>query len=460
MLKEEKMKKLKAVIAVIVSIIIAFASISYGSATDDKGPGAYITTYAKTSKDGRYLYSASPESDGIYFVASTQKNITVLKIPDEIDGKKVTGVWSLYTASPAVSRVEYGKNVKVIKGFGYQNDAGLHTRYRPEMTYEHNSQTCIPLMSAIFNEGLEIIEHNVAAAGYKEGDSFKLMVFPSTLKNLKSRALDGISVDNIIFQSDAELSYNIAYSSYATSYSFPKRSIYFTGNCLNANPFAFNYAPWINDGFNERECPYTFPPDNVTIYKKTDALGFEKFETTDYEEYTTQDFQIEPPEFEVKTYDNEWWNNIKEVKAITLSAAGITEDSSLKAGLSAEEKDYVSNTYTVTTDGSDNITFNATTSPSDAYDSRVYYVSLNENVAKVDKETGKVNIVGDGTATIRCVSASGVFSDCVVKVNLPLITKIINAIQNFFFSISNSLKAFINSVSYTLFKKTINYSEP
>ena len=224
-------------------------------------------------------------------------------------------------------------------------------------------------------------------------------------------------------------------------------SIYFTGDSLNSSPFAFNYL-YINFG-NFEVGPLSHPSAKTTIYKKAGAQGFEKFETNDYpEEYDNCKLET----MTVKTYEDEWWKDIKEVESVTITADNIIEDASLKNTLSSDEKKYVSNTYSLNTNGFGNITLKANASPSDAFDSRVFYVSLNDEVATVDRETGKVKIVGDGSATIRCVSASGVFSDCVINANRSVFAKVISAVQNFFASVSTAIINFFNSISSKLFK--------
>ena len=72
----------------------------------------------------------------------------------------------------------------------------------------------------------------------------------------------------------------------------------------------------------------------------------------------------------------------------------------------------------------------ASFAPSDAFDDRMFFVSLNEDVATVDMNSGEVKAIKDGEATVCCVAASGVYSDCHITVgssgSLPVIEKIKN----------------------------------
>ncbi|MBR4765259.1 MAG: hypothetical protein IK085_00685, partial [Clostridia bacterium] len=112
-----------------------------------------------TSKDGKYIYKQSENNDEAVFWGSTQKNITVLEIPDEIDGKKVTGVERIFTMSKAVTKLVLGKNIKTI-GYG-----GLKLSYvTPSFENVYNwikydeYKEVAPLINIRFNEGLETIE--------------------------------------------------------------------------------------------------------------------------------------------------------------------------------------------------------------------------------------------------------------------------------------------------------------
>lgn len=443
--------------------------------------------YSTLSKDGNYLYVESERAGRnenneqikgeAYFCACLIDNITVLKIPDEIDGRKVTAVLGLYVVSPVVTRIEYGKNVKRIQGhtgWGHSNnnpfEHGMLLSYRPDMLggNAYDGKTKAPVTSIILNEGLEYIGKN--SCTYYTSDtekhnsraeySVKSLVLPSTLKTVETGSVHSRGIESIIIQSDAaldEMALPAASPFSSQRNSFKPHSIYYTGDCLNSNPFAFNYSPQ-STGLEysaESNGPGTYPPENYTIYKKADAKGFEKFETNEYEEYTTGydvEYWKNPPVFEVKTYEDEWWSSIKEVEAITISAENIAADESIKANLCAEEKEYVSNTYTLATTGS-SVKISATASPADAYDSRVFYISLNEDVAKADRETGEIEIVGDGTATIRCVAPSGVFSDCVINSERTLSVKIISAIQSFFASLSATISNFFSSIFGKLIRK-------
>lgn len=153
---------------------------------------------------------------------------------------------------------------------------------------------------------------------------------------------------------------------------------------------------------NEINSPTNYPSSNVTIYKNPSAKGFEKFTGSEYQRTLLDTFDswrewkdsIELPDgYTVKEYTDEWWKDIKEIETVTLSAQSLD----MKSG----EKQTLKMNF----------------APQDAYDNRVFFVSLNTDIADVDMETGAIIAKTTGTVTVRAVAASGVYADCVVKVN-------------------------------------------
>ena len=77
----------------------------------------------------------------------------------------------------------------------------------------------------------------------------------------------------------------------------------------------------------------------ITIYKKPDAAGFERFYGAEYKEALTKaqneineewgyetDFTNDTPEgYTVREYTGEWWKNIKEIQSVELTGKGLAE---------------------------------------------------------------------------------------------------------------------------------------
>ncbi|MBR6005232.1 MAG: hypothetical protein IK063_03280, partial [Clostridia bacterium] len=84
-------KRIKAILSVLlVFSLLTSLFLIHGSSYEFYE--YYKSQSLITSKDGKYIYKQRENNDEAVFWGSTQKNITVLEIPDEIDGKKVTGV--------------------------------------------------------------------------------------------------------------------------------------------------------------------------------------------------------------------------------------------------------------------------------------------------------------------------------------------------------------------------------
>ncbi len=459
-------KYFKSTLSLILAFIITLSVGSFGlqinaSAYYKDNFGDFgLFANCSISADGNYIYKKGEKDGEAEFVGSLEENITVLTIPDEIDGLKVTEVNHITTSSKAVTKIIYSKNIKssALNPIGYydkKNDIVYNYKL-----YDENTSVA-PVINICLNEGLETLKTS-------HGDMNeapvrpKILVLPTTLKEIENTGIEQNNIEAIVIQSDVNAkteAFNhgcyLHGEMYATIHStnvtleYEPLSVYYTGDCLNASPLAFccySYPDSTPD-----EGPWLTVPDNFTIYKKSDAKGFEKFKSPEFDNYYAEEqYGVHRSGFTVKTYENEWWKDIKEVETITISAKNIVADDSLKSNLSADEKEYVSNTYTLSTTGN-SVKISAKVTPTDAYDARVFYVSLNEDVAKVDRETGKVKIVGDGQAIIRCVSASGVFSDCVINSNRSTLAKIASAIQNFF----NSLATKINTFFTSIFKKKV-----
>ena len=379
-------------------------------------PAAYETEKVFTSESGMFLFVQCESEDEVYFYASNQADITVLEIPDEIDGKEVVGIKNLGIASPSVTKMVAGKNVKQIFGGGMVATSINNNSVSPIVSYELNNELKEIHSSAYFCSKRDLNGKPIGA---------KILVLPSSLERLHSESIQRDGIEAIVFQSDAKADINaVTFAGSSILDDFPGQniadyplSVYFTAGCKNFSPFAFNYVP--RDDTHDFGAPETYPPEGLTLYKKSECDGFDKFKDNSHEEYyygITQGRSA--PEIEVKEYTEEWWHGLAEIEEVTMTAEGMSEKTEqVGNGLSDSARKYLSHEYEKSVKSGEKFTVSSAFAPSDAYDDRTFFVSMDETVATVDTETGEVTALKKGTARIRCVAASGVFSDCILKVD-------------------------------------------
>ena len=357
---------------------------------DDNGYVIYpIVSDPITSKDGLCEYVIDDENGDAYFYTSLAENITVLNIPDEIDGHVITGIYGFAINSECLTRISFGKNIIAV----FKNGLDIFTR----------KPNAIPLCTIDFNKELKYFSKHSNFEIFQSDNyvdqAYKIMIFPKSLEYIADSSLYRDHIDNIVFQSNPKTGMNAIsvddhedYENSNTENVDYPTNVYFTGDATNLSPFTFNYEPYNADG--DLWGPETFPSPNVTIFHKSGAKGFDQFKVKTYEEYITENsYGWEIPSYTVKEYTDEWWKDIKEIETVTLSAQNLDMKSGGKQTLTM---DYA---------------------PQDAYDNRVFFVSLNTDVADVDMNTGAITAKTTGTATVRAVAASGAYADCVVKVN-------------------------------------------
>ena len=90
------MRKILSFALALLFIFQCFA-LCVNAAPDYSYLGNEIESYPKcsdeiVSSDGKYGYVINEENGDCYFSHSFEKNITVLNIPEEIDGHKIVGV--------------------------------------------------------------------------------------------------------------------------------------------------------------------------------------------------------------------------------------------------------------------------------------------------------------------------------------------------------------------------------
>ncbi len=360
-----------------------------------------------TSSDGKYGYYS--DEDGIWFSGSTEPGITVLNIPEKIDGKKVTGTRRCTVNSNCVVKVNMPSSIKTVS---------------QSFPLFSSLEQFIPLCNISFNNEITHFDtwafsHARADKRYEIKSQLKVVVFPELTEKIGFSGFNISEVENIVFQKDyftqsASISDNFYYEKSESDRAYSV-NVYFVDKASNFSADTFDWLDPIDDElavyYREANKPYPIKyhnNPNVTIYKKPGAEGFEKFEEAGYT---------------VKEYTDEWWKDIKEIQSVEISGEGVTLKKYSKGkgtvtelgwSPSNDPAQYLSREYELSAKPGDSITLKSSFAPADAFDDRTFFVSLNEDVATVDTESGKVTVLKEGTATIRCVAASGVFSDCFI----------------------------------------------
>ena len=338
---------------------------------------------------------------------------------------------SLLPESVSVTRLKFAKTIKYICRFGF----GSCEKPIPVCMIDINEGVESFAFWASSWPGLPPVEGDFADSldDKPVGPAFqiKALILPSTLKFIDSGAIvipghRDSWCKNIILQSnpltnDKSIVYLDKFSYFEESKSLitdknANVNYYFTGDATNLNEFTFNHIPRSFDGnlYQPKSCP----PEGIIIHKKPNAKGFEKFLKYYEDEYYTdyEDWII--PEYTVKEYTEEWWHDLAEIEEVTMTAEGMSEKTEqVGNGLSDSARKYLSHEYEKSVKSGEKFTVSSAFAPSDAYDDRTFFVSMDETVATVDTETGEVTALKKGTARIRCVAASGVFSDCILKVD-------------------------------------------
>ncbi len=388
------MKKIFFIVIAIISVITLFAFVAFGV-------NEYKDYPEKVSSDGKYSYFIV--DDGIWFKGSLETRLTVLNIPESIDGQKVTGIRRCISNSNCLTKINFPKSIKSVS---------------QAFPFYSISEFSLPLCNIGFNNGVTLFDtwafsHSIVDNRYEVKNQFKVLVFPESVNRIKRSGFQLTDADNIVVYSNPITSPESMRDLKNLYRDLDKENckpvnIYFTGNATNLNQWTFDYTflvPGNEDPYSHIE---TAPYPKLTIYKKPGAEGFEKFEEAGYT---------------VKEYTDEWWKDIKEIQSVEISGEGVTLKKYSKGkgtvtelgwSPSNDPAQYLSREYELSAKPGDSFTLKSSFAPADAFDDRTFFVSLNEDVATVDTESGKVTVLKEGTATIRCVAASGVFSDCFI----------------------------------------------
>ena len=338
---------------------------------------------------------------------SNQTNATVLNIPESIEGCEITDFTGVELSSPCVTKIIFGKNTENISSLAVWSD----------------KKSKVPVCSLLFNEGLKKISSQSDITNREDGLYYpnriskliKLLILPESLEIIEKNGLFTTNYENIVIQSriDAD-DYSVTRcchdeENYTLFNPITSTEVYLSQNS-SISVSAFNTISYF-DTLNSEDNPHI----NLNNYLK--------FNLTDAD---SERGKFEEAGYTVREYTDEWWKNIKEIQSVELTGKGIAESKNSSAkgtvtnlGWSASNDplQYLSHEYELKMKPGDSVTLQASFAPANAFDNRLFFVSLNEDIATVDIESGEIKAVKSGVATIRCVAASGVYSDCAVTVS-------------------------------------------
>ena len=371
---------------------------------DDHYFGALQNDFLRKSNDGKYGYYFDEKSESVILKVSYEQGLSVLEVPEKIDGYPVKEFNNVYTASKAITKIVMGKNIEVLT-------MGLSP-------IEQNGEPCtaIPLCNIKINDGAKYIYYdNLISSERPLGydpvthikNSVKLLIIPESVEEIN--CLYSYNYENIILESDVIMkSGTIVRDDHGEMFKdvavqTTPCNIYYATSSLNTDPEAFSYEiSWE-------------PVDDLGLEVHTSLLHNDMIKLFKKQEYRKEN-ELEK-EYPSSVYTNEWWKDIKEIDSVTLSGAGLNENKTVTQKLSDSELKWMDKEYSLQMTSGEKVKLNSTFAPADAFDDRMFFVSLNEDVVKVDVDSGEVTALKKGAATVRCVAASGVFSDVVVYVD-------------------------------------------
>ncbi len=402
------MKRIISFISLLLCSVIIFGSLCFAEGSAD-------SMKIVSSADGTYKYIIDEETGELLYVGSNEADITILNIPESIDGKKVSGIEGCELNTGCLVKINYPPtaetvyselpfllskkkanvplcNINLSKGFQIGGDS--HPYYNYLLTYYFGLNSPLPRNYDVHYIKTELL----------------LLIVPDSITKINIRAIELPDAKNIVIQGnpDAFSKPIDSLSPYDDEYN---TKVFFANDSTKFDSTAFNIFILdgaVNDLYIQEPYGHEITNPHVAIYKKPGAEGFEKFEEAGYT---------------VKEYTDEWWKDIKEIQSVEISGKGVTEKKNSQAkgtvtelgwSPSNDPAQYLSREYELSAKPGDSITLKSSFAPADAFDDRTFFVSLNEDVATVDTESGKVTVLKEGTATIRCVAASGVFSDCFI----------------------------------------------
>ena len=353
-------------------------------------------------------------------LVSNQAHATVLNIPESIEGYEITEFTGVELSSPCVTKIVFGKNIERVSSLAVWSA----------------DKSEVPVCSLLFNEGLKNISADSDITNREDGLYYpnripkliKLLILPESLEKIEKNGLYTTNYENIVIQSRIDANdYSVTRcchdeENYTLFKPITSTDVYLSQNS-SISVSAFNTISYF-DTVN--------PEDNPHI----NTNNYLKFNLTDSD---SESGKYEEAGYTVREYTGEWWKNIKEIQSVELTGKGLAEKKSPEAkgtvtnlGWSAsnDPAQYLSREYELKMKPGESITLQTSFSPADAFDNRLFFVSLNEDIAAIDIESGEIKALKSGEATIRCVAASGVYSDCVITVSDTGGSSIIEKIKN------------------------------
>lgn len=162
-------------------------------AAESAPPAEPVFTDFIVSSDGKYEYGIDTKTHDAYFSASLETDITTLRIPDEIDGKPIVGVWRLHLNSPNVTRIEFGRNIRML--------------CRSSLAVTTSADAPQAVRALVLNEGLQTIADGASDVIYlrrRVPTDCAVLTLPRSLAYIGENGLDASCYRQIVLQSDPQ----------------------------------------------------------------------------------------------------------------------------------------------------------------------------------------------------------------------------------------------------------------
>ena len=129
-------------------------------------------------------------------ITSFQQNVTVINIPESIEGYDITEFPGMELSSPCVTKIVFGDNIATVSSLAFSSEI------KPE----------IPICSLRLNEGLKTISNYSDITNREDGLYYqnripkliKYLVLPESLKTIEKSGLYTTNYENIVIQSNIE----------------------------------------------------------------------------------------------------------------------------------------------------------------------------------------------------------------------------------------------------------------
>lgn len=374
---------MKKFVSIIMSILmlLQFAAVCV-NAEDNKeySVGTKPISEIIKSKDGKYGYVINSKNNEAYFAASYEDNLSVLNIPEYIDGNKIVGTIRGYAKSfCTIRQINFSKYITDIYSGGL-------------------SFSRLPTCKINLNEGLKVIHTGAYWDHYDSyGDNYYLyydeLIFPSTLTEIQMGSIP-LNIRKMVFKGNPKIDMSLWWDTY---YSYKQNmgsyiDAYFMGDATNVAADAF----MVYD-FNGEIAATSYSRYHITIHYTKGAKGFEKFKEKGYK---------------TKIFDGKYpQQSVKQIPVTKITADNIK----------------------ITTGKAYQKNINAKVYPENATDKRIWYFPLTDTYrimkVNVNGRIGSVNtsnIPANGnTVKVRAVASNGKYKDITISVkglNPPKVT--------------------------------------